>query len=218
MQIDLLSSSIFLAEEDLSAFYTALSSALNGSSVEPQAETNLIEHQTAHNVLRHLIIADGKRQKKNQYETSRSYSSSSLDCHLLLLILALVSNILSSISPDALRAWILCNRGCFIFVMWVRLTNWYFHSLWWSAGCLNTVNRKNVSKSNRYWSRLPLIPWNGNHLRERKFFLRNCYQTNNKYLSNVALEWGKDMSPIRWLIYFNKGRGNRLTAKCYRLR
>jgi hypothetical protein len=43
---------------------------LSTSSAEPQAETNLIEHQTAHNVLRHLIIADSKRQKKNQQETS----------------------------------------------------------------------------------------------------------------------------------------------------
>jgi len=51
-------------DDDLSALYTSLSSILNDSSVEPQAETNLIEHQTAHNVLRHLIIADGKRQKK----------------------------------------------------------------------------------------------------------------------------------------------------------
>jgi len=29
----------------------------------------------------------------------------------------LVSTILSTISPDILRAWILCNRGCFIFVL-----------------------------------------------------------------------------------------------------
>lgn len=84
---------------DLSAFYAAVESILASSSVEPQAEDNLIEHQTAHNVLRHLIIADGKRQKKAQQSSS------------------LVSTILGSISPDLLRTWILCNRGCFIFVM-----------------------------------------------------------------------------------------------------
>jgi pumilio family protein 6 len=85
--------------DDLSAFYTSLSDVLSASSVEPQAETNLIEHQTAHNVLRHLIMADGKRQKKNPQKST------------------LVSTLLSSISPDILRTWILCNRGCFIFVM-----------------------------------------------------------------------------------------------------
>jgi len=85
--------------DDLTAFYKELSSTLSTSSVEPQAETNLIEHQTAHNVLRHLIIADGKRQKKDKQKTT------------------LVSTILSTISPDVLRTWILCNRGCFIFVM-----------------------------------------------------------------------------------------------------
>jgi pumilio family protein 6 len=85
--------------DDLSAFYTSLSEVLSASSVEPQAETNLIEHQTAHNVLRHLIMADGKRQKKNPQKST------------------LVSTLLSSISPDILRTWILCNRGCFIFVM-----------------------------------------------------------------------------------------------------
>jgi len=86
-------------DDDLSVFYTSLSEAMSASSVEPQAETNLIEHQTAHNVLRHLIIADGKRQKKNKQNQT------------------LVSTLLSSISPDILRTWILCNRGCFIFVM-----------------------------------------------------------------------------------------------------
>jgi len=85
--------------DDLSSFYTSLSTVLSTSSVEAQSETNLIEHQTAHNVLRHLIIADGKRQKKNKQNST------------------LVSTLLSSISPDTLRTWILCNRGCFIFVM-----------------------------------------------------------------------------------------------------
>jgi len=86
-------------DDDLSLFYTSLSTALSNSSVEPQAETNLIEHQTSHNVLRHLIIADGKRQKKNKQKTT------------------LISTLLSTISPDILRTWILCNRGCFIFVI-----------------------------------------------------------------------------------------------------
>jgi len=87
-------------DDDLSSLYTSISSVLGASSsMEPQAETNLIEHQTAHNVFRHLIIADGKRHQKNK--TSQT----------------LVSTILSSISPDILRTWILCNRGCFIFVM-----------------------------------------------------------------------------------------------------
>jgi len=89
-------------DDDLSAFYTSLSTVLSTSSVEPQAESNLIEHQTAHNVLRHLIIADGKRQKKDQQKQT------------------LVSTLLSSISPDTLRTWILCNRGCFIFVMMIE--------------------------------------------------------------------------------------------------
>ncbi len=61
----------FKADDDLSSFYTSLSTILSTSSVEPQAETNLIEHQTAHNVLRHLIIADGKRQKKNKQKSSK---------------------------------------------------------------------------------------------------------------------------------------------------
>jgi len=86
-------------DDDLSSFYASLSSVLNASSVEPQAETNLIEHQIAHNVLRHLIVADGKRQNKNKQKQT------------------LVSTILSTISPDTLRTWILCNRGCFIFVV-----------------------------------------------------------------------------------------------------
>ncbi|CAF1418241.1 unnamed protein product [Rotaria sordida] len=86
-------------DDNLSSFYTSISTVLSTSSVEPQAETNLIEHQTAHNVLRHLIIADGKRQKKNKHNQT------------------LVSTLLSSISPDTLRTWILCNRGCFIFVI-----------------------------------------------------------------------------------------------------
>ncbi|CAF3488854.1 unnamed protein product [Rotaria sp. Silwood1] len=87
------------SDDNLSAFYTSISIVLSTSSVEPQAETNLIEHQISHNVLRHLIIADGKRQKKNKHNET------------------LVSTLLSSISPDKLRTWILCNRGCFIFVM-----------------------------------------------------------------------------------------------------
>ncbi|CAF3188231.1 unnamed protein product [Rotaria sp. Silwood2] len=86
-------------DDDLSSFYTSISTVLSTSSVEAQSETNFIEHQTAHNVLRHLIIADGKRQKKNKHDQT------------------LVSTLLSSISPDKLRTWILCNRGCFIFVM-----------------------------------------------------------------------------------------------------
>ena len=56
---------------------------LANSSVEPQAEDNLIEHQTAHNVLRHLIIADGKRQKKAQQSSSKRPSLSSLRRHEL---------------------------------------------------------------------------------------------------------------------------------------
>lgn len=108
----------FLANDDLSTFYSSLSTVLSTSANEAQAETNLIEHQTAHNVLRHLIIADGKRQKKNQQDTSKYF------LHLPLVLdwtfffyLALVSTLLDSISPDTLRTWILCNRGCFIFVM-----------------------------------------------------------------------------------------------------
>ncbi|CAF5142481.1 unnamed protein product [Rotaria sp. Silwood1] len=89
------------SDDNLSAFYTSISIVLSTSSVEPQAETNLIEHQISHNVLRHLIIADGKRQKKNKHNET------------------LVSTLLSSISPDKLRTWILCNRGCFIFVMYI---------------------------------------------------------------------------------------------------
>jgi hypothetical protein len=61
----------YLADDDLTAFYTSLSDVLSTSSVEAQAETNLIEHQTAHNVLRFLIIADGKRQKKNKQDQSK---------------------------------------------------------------------------------------------------------------------------------------------------
>ncbi|CAF0895647.1 unnamed protein product [Adineta steineri] len=85
-------------EDDLSAFYAALSTVLGESTVEAQSETNLIENQIAHNVLRHLIIADGKRQKANKHKKT------------------LLSTILSTISPDTLRTWILCNRGCFLFV------------------------------------------------------------------------------------------------------
>lgn len=61
---------IVLVDDDLSSLYTAVSELLSTSTVEPQAETNLIEHQTAHNVLRHLIVADGKRQKKNNQNQS----------------------------------------------------------------------------------------------------------------------------------------------------
>ena len=104
--------------DDLTAFYKELSSTLSTSSVEPQAETNLIEHQTAHNVLRHLIIADGKRQKKDKQKTSRFLSLFRKNkTSFINEFLALVSTILSTISPDVLRTWILCNRGCFIFVM-----------------------------------------------------------------------------------------------------
>ncbi len=92
-----------------------MSAVLSTSSVDAQAETNLIEHQTAHNVLNHLIIADGKRQKKNPQQTSLIQFFSSRSFHFFLLV-ALVSTLLSSISPDTLRTWILCNRGCFIFV------------------------------------------------------------------------------------------------------
>lgn len=87
------------AEDDLSKFYTSLSLALNDSSLEPQADENLIEHQTAHNVLRHLIIADEKRQNLSEQMST------------------LVSTILSLVSPENLRTWILCNRGCFVFVL-----------------------------------------------------------------------------------------------------
>jgi hypothetical protein len=62
---------LFIADDDLSLFYISLSTVLSTSSVEAQSETNLIEHQTAHNVLRHLIIADGKRQKKNKQNSSK---------------------------------------------------------------------------------------------------------------------------------------------------
>ncbi|CAF4524814.1 unnamed protein product [Rotaria socialis] len=86
-------------EDNLSSFYTSISTLLDNATVEPQAETNLIENQITHNVLRHLIIADGKRQKKQKHNQT------------------LVSTLLSTISPDTLRTWILCNRGCFIFVM-----------------------------------------------------------------------------------------------------
>jgi len=56
--------------DDLSSFYTSLSKVLSNSAVEPKAETNLIEHQTSHNVLRHLIKADGERQKKNKQKNN----------------------------------------------------------------------------------------------------------------------------------------------------
>lgn len=87
------------ADDNLNPLYQSLSSVLSTSSVEPQAENNLIENPIAHNVLRHLIIADGKRQKRFQLNST------------------LVSTLLSKISPDTLRTWILCNRGCFIFVL-----------------------------------------------------------------------------------------------------
>ena len=112
---------IFSVEDDLSSFYTSLSTILSNSSVEPQAETNLIEHNIAHNVLRHLIVADGKRQKKNkQSQCELTLNDSFYEFYYFFLfncILALISTLLSTISPDKLRTWILCNRGCFILVM-----------------------------------------------------------------------------------------------------
>jgi len=107
----------FLADDDLSSFYTSLSTVLSTSSAEPQAQTNLIEHQIAHNVLRHLIIADGKRQKKIKQDQCKIFLEKIFCIDGILFDLALISTILSSISSDILRAWILCNRGCFIFVV-----------------------------------------------------------------------------------------------------
>jgi len=107
----------FLADDDLSSFYTSLSTVLSTSSAEPQAQTNLIEHQIAHNVLRHLIIADGKRQKKIKQDQCKIFLEKIFSIDGILFDLALISTILSSISSDILRAWILCNRGCFIFVV-----------------------------------------------------------------------------------------------------
>ena len=107
---------MFSADDSLSSLYSAINTVLSTSSVEPQAETNLIEHQTAHNVLRHLIIADGKRQKNYKQNESNFLLTKFCFCETVF-ISALVSTLLTSIPSDKLRAWILCNRGCFIFVM-----------------------------------------------------------------------------------------------------
>jgi len=84
-------------DDNMNVFYKSLSELLLQSSMEAQNDNNYIEHPISHNVLRHLILADEKRQTKT--ETT------------------LISSIINDISPDTLRSWILCNRGCFLFVL-----------------------------------------------------------------------------------------------------
>ena len=64
------------------------------SGVEPQSETNLIEHQTAHNVLRHLIIADGKRQKKNKQNQSKIFLKKIFSIGVLFFSISTCINII----------------------------------------------------------------------------------------------------------------------------